>query len=430
MAGLLGKLQTDLGEKTSYDAASQCSRCGYCEQACPTYVATGREAFSARGRNQLVRLLLEKKLKDPQAAQEALSTCLLCGACSTACYAHVPTADIVLEGRRALSGGPHWLARALTRLLIDSPETFARLLKLANVFKRLGLSRLGRPFLRLAGLAGLAEADAHVDEAPLEFLFEMLRRRAPRDEPSWNYFAACGPNYLYPRVGLATVEALESFRGPGAFMDDGCCGLLCYNYGEVEDARVLARRQIERHEKAGGKPVVVDCSSCAAFLKTYPQLFAAESDWKARAERFAEKVEDAVEALAEAPVAEQAGQTATYHESCRACHGQGVRAPEALLKRTCGEGYHRLPESDVCCGGAGAFSFLNPELSDEVLRRKISGIAKTRAEVVLTSSTSCLIQLAHGLKKYYPQGRVMHLSEFVAARLRQGKPEDGTKTGA
>src|SRR5437762_4790694 len=102
MAKGLGRLITDLGERSTYDAASQCSRCGYCEQACPTYVATGRESQSARGRNQLVRLMLEGKLKDPAAAEEALSTCLLCGACASACYAHVPTADIVLEGRRML----------------------------------------------------------------------------------------------------------------------------------------------------------------------------------------------------------------------------------------------------------------------------------------------------------------------------------------
>src|SRR5437016_4672898 len=99
---MLNKLQTEQGDKTVYDAVSQCSRCGYCEQACPTYVVSGKEHFSGRGRNQVVRMLLEGKFNDPQAASEALSTCLLCGACTSACYAHVPTADLVLEGRRML----------------------------------------------------------------------------------------------------------------------------------------------------------------------------------------------------------------------------------------------------------------------------------------------------------------------------------------
>ncbi|MDE2292719.1 MAG: (Fe-S)-binding protein, partial [Elusimicrobia bacterium] len=83
----LSRLLTALGERSTYDAVSQCSRCGYCEQACPTYVATGREGFSPRGRNQLVRQMLEGKLADPASAEEALSTCLLCGACQTVCPA-------------------------------------------------------------------------------------------------------------------------------------------------------------------------------------------------------------------------------------------------------------------------------------------------------------------------------------------------------
>ncbi|MBI3553200.1 MAG: (Fe-S)-binding protein [Elusimicrobia bacterium] len=429
----LGRLITDLGDRSTYDAASQCSRCGYCEQACPTYVATGRESQSGRGRNQLVRLMLEGKLSDLGAAEEALSTCLLCGACTTACYAHVPTADIVLEGRRALAEKPPWLVRVLTWLLVGHRDALSLLLKSSYLLKRAGLSRLARPFLRLAGFDGLAEADAHVDETPSRFLFEELGRRKRPAEPRWLYFAPCGPNYLYPRVGLATVSALESTRGPGAFLDNGCCGLLPYNYGEVEDARCLARAVIEKSEKSGaGLPVVADCSSCTAFLKSYPQLFLEEPAWRARAERFAESVQDAVEAFSGADIEPStSAETVTYHESCRACHGQGLPAPAQLLSRACGDKFTELPESSVCCGGAGAFSFVHPELSDEVLKRKIGAVARTRASLVLTSSTSCLIQLAHGLKKYYPQGRVMHLSEFVAKRLSQGKPEHhGTTTGA
>jgi glycolate oxidase iron-sulfur subunit len=419
----LGRLITDLGERSTYDAASQCSRCGYCEQACPTYVATGRESQSARGRNQLVRLMIEGKLKDPAAAQEALSTCLLCGACSTACYAHVPTADIVLEGRRRLAEKPHWLVRLLSGLLVSAPGTLSVLLKIAYAAKRAGLSRLSRPFLRLAGFSGLAEADAHVSEAPFFFLRDKLKRRKPAAKPAWLYFAPCGPNYLFPRVGLATVKALEALRGEGTALASGCCGLLSYNYGEVDDARVLARRVIERAEGAAGVPVVGDCSSCVAFLKSYPQLFAQEAGWRERSERFSARVRDAVEAFGDAGLPPgQAEGVVTYHESCRACHGQGLKTPKDLLKSACGDSFRPLEEADVCCGGAGAFSFVNPELSDEVLKRKIDKIARARASVVVTSSTSCLIQLARGLRKYYPQGKVLHLSEFVANRLVQGKP--------
>ena len=225
MSAQLTRLLTDLGEKSSYDAASQCCRCGYCEQACPTYVVTGDETRSARGRNQLVRLLIEHKIVDSGSARDGLDTCLLCGACTANCYARVPTADIVLEGRRMLAGRPPWLARFLTSLLTTHRGLFMRLLKAANLARRTGLSKLARPFLRLAGLPGLALADEHLQEAPMVFLREKLQKRPSVPEPRWLYFAACGTDFIFPRVGEATVHVLEALRGDGNFMDNDCCGL-------------------------------------------------------------------------------------------------------------------------------------------------------------------------------------------------------------
>ena len=423
MAEPLGRLLTDLGEKTSYDAASQCSRCGYCEQACPTYVATGREAQSPRGRNQIVRLMLEGKLDDPKAAEEALSSCLLCGACVTACYAKVAVPDIVLEGRRALRGETHWLVRRLSRLLIESPRTLSALLRAGYMLKRLGLSRLGRPVLRLIGLPVLAAMDEHVDEAPLTLLdSELASLRLAGEGDNWSYFAPCGPRYLYPRVGKATWKALTKLKGQGRFLNNSCCGLLANNYGDIEDARVLARRNIELAEARPEGPVVGDCSSCVAFLKSYPQLFLMPSDaeWRPRAERFAARVKDAIEVYGENPVIvpREGDGVVTYHDSCRALNGQGLKEqPRKAVKAAAGGSFCEMAGADVCCGGAGAFAFVHEELSDEVLRRKIGNAAAAQARTVVTSSTSCLIQLARGLRKYYPDAQVLHISEYVAGAL-------------
>lgn len=424
MAEPLGRLLTDLGERTAYDAASQCSRCGYCEQACPTYVATGREAQSPRGRNQIVRLMLEGKLDDPKAAEEALSSCLLCGACTTACYAKVAVPDIVLEGRRALRGETHWLVRRVSGLLVERPRVLASLLKLGYLAKRLGISRLGRPLLRLVGLPVLAAMDEHVQEAPSRLLDEELADlRQAGEGDAWNYFAPCGPRYLFPRVGKATWTNLTTLKGPGRFLENACCGLLANNYGDLEDARRLARKNIELAEKNGDAPIVGDCSSCVAFLKSYPQLFLMPSDaeWRPRAERFAARVKDAVELYGDAapalPPAADHG-TVTYHDSCRALNGQGLKdEPRKAVKAAAGASYCEMGGAEVCCGGAGAFAFVHEELSDEVLKRKVGNAAAVQAGVVVTSSTSCLIQLARGLRKYYPDARVLHLSEFVAQAL-------------
>ncbi len=428
MGEILGRQTTALGEQISYDAASQCSRCGYCLQACPTYVATGRESFSGRGRNQIVRMLMEGRISRPREAEDALSTCLLCGACTLACYARIPTADLVLEGRRAIQGHPSFPAVFLTRLLAHRPRIFRRLLKWAYALKRTGLPRLLGPLLDFAGLQALAEAERAAPRPPRFFLREKLEAAPPMARPPWFYFAACGPDYLYPEVGLSTFALLERGLGRGRFLQNGCCGLFSYNYGRLEDARALAERHIESLEKAGNgahpsgepAPLAADCSSCAAFLKSYPRLFPPNSPWRGRAERFSSRVRDIVELLPdlELPTAQTpAPAKATYHESCRARNGEGLAPPSPFLKRISGDAFQELPESEVCCGGAGLFAFRHPELSDQILRRKIGKIAESGAKIVLTSSTSCLLQLARGLAKYYPQARAVHISVYASERI-------------
>ncbi|MEK7384517.1 MAG: (Fe-S)-binding protein [Elusimicrobiota bacterium] len=422
----LGRLLTDLGERTTYDAVAQCSRCGYCEQACPTYVATGREAYSPRGRNQIIRLMIEGKLDDPKAAEDALSACLLCGACQTACYAKVAVEDLVLEGRRALRGETHWLVARVTRMLVENPAALARLLKIGYFLKRMGISRLARPLLRAAGFHVLAAMDEDVEEAPSRLLDDELSvLRARGEGKNWSYFAPCGPRYLFPRVGVATWKALTKLKGPGRHSENTCCGLLAYNYGDLEQARASARRNIERAEASGAEPIIGDCSSCVAFLKSYSQLFLMPSDaeWRTRAERFCARVKDVVEIYGESvkdlPLAETTG-TVSYHDSCRALNGQGLKEqPRRAAKAMAGESFREMNGADVCCGGAGAFSFVHGELSNEILRRKIGNAAAVQAGTLLTSSTSCLIQLARGLRKYYPDAQVLHMSEFVAKALEE-----------
>lgn len=426
----LGRLRTALGDRSDHDAASQCSRCGYCEQACPTYVVSARESFSPRGRNQIVRSLLEGKLSDPASAQAALSTCLLCGACQTACPAHVPTADLVLEGRRLISAqAPAWPARLADFLLLHRPDLLRSALKAAFALKRRGFFSLASKagLFRLLGLRGWEEAGRYF-EPPRFFLRESLRADAELTgarEPAWSYFAACGTDFLFPRAGLATVKVLRGVLGRGAFLDAGCCGLASYNYGSLVSARALARALIEYWESAGGRsPLVGDCSSCVSFLKSYPQLFLDDPAWLLRAERFSAAVRDVVECVppGDLPPGVLDG-TIAMQESCRARHGQGLgerarKVLDAAARRPC-----RALEGEACCGGAGLFAVRNPELSEELLLRKTASIAAGRADTVAASSTSCFLQLERGLKKYYPDCRVVHWSELVAQALDTVRPK-------
>ncbi|MDE2510491.1 MAG: (Fe-S)-binding protein, partial [Elusimicrobia bacterium] len=151
-------------------------------------------------------------------------------------------------------------------------------------------------------------------------------------------------------------------------------------------------------------------------------LLPSDESWRPRAEAFAARVRDAIELYADSaallPLAAEDG-TVSYHDSCRALNGQGLREqPRKAVKAAAGDDYCEMAGADVCCGGAGAFAFVHEDLSDEVLRRKIGNAAASQAGTIVTSSTSCLIQLARGLRKYYPDARVLHISEYVAEAFR------------
>ncbi|MBI4055785.1 MAG: (Fe-S)-binding protein [Elusimicrobia bacterium] len=413
-----------------YDAVSQCNRCGYCLQACPTYVLTGREAFSGRGRNQIFRMMLEGRLPDPRQAQEALSSCLLCGACTSVCFAHVPTAAFVLEGRRRISGqrGSLWV-RWLFYLLEERNRTFRWFLRGAYFLKRLGLSRLLSRLgvFRVLGWKAIEKAEEHIGEVPLQFLSEILPACSMHPESDSDgagcapryYFAACGSNYLYPSVGLATWRLLRPGEGVLRYASHGCCGLLEHHYGRLDRAQELAKSNIQFFE--GRAALVADCSSCAAYLKSYPQLLGQEPDWAARAQDFSSRVKDVLEIL---PLEERARSSrlgdrrrerVTYHDSCRARHGQGIwKRPRELLQGLPGVEFVELTEPEWCCGGAGTYAFVEPELSEEILRRKMENVRKTAARWILTSSTSCIMQLRWGCRRWYPEGKVLHLVEFLS----------------
>ncbi|MFA6434758.1 MAG: (Fe-S)-binding protein [Elusimicrobiales bacterium] len=425
----LKRLLTDLGERTIYDAVAQCNRCGYCETVCPTYMITGRETISARGRNQFLRLLIEGKTRAIGSAEESFSTCLLCGACSSICYAKVPTADLVLEGRRSGAGyGRGFAARLAVDLLLNKRPLFELALKAGFLLKRLGLAALAGKLglYDFIGMPALETARASLDRAPLRFLRELLGRDASlkpegKKEISWAYFAPCGPNYLFTEVGRSTVALLKRFLGEGVFADNFCCGLLAYNYGRVTEAREFAKKNILRFEKLkslfGEFTVVGDCSSCVAFMKTYEQLFTGDEEWRPRARAFSAAVKDILEALPAEKIKRRApapGETVTYHDSCRAVHGQGIRAePREALKELAGGAFTELPESDWCCGGAGAYAFTQPALSEKIADRKIRNIASTRAKTVVVGATSCLLQINAGLKKKYPSARAVHYSVYL-----------------
>jgi glycolate oxidase iron-sulfur subunit len=309
----------------------------------------------------------------------------------------------------------------------------------------------------------LAAADQLVDRVPLRFLKDHDRARAHQEEailraehayfenqqklvsikaagkkvpesllravdakpqrPKIAYLPVCGSQYLRPSIGLATLELLQFLKLDFVIPDLLCCGLPAASYGMLESVREMAKENIKRLERGRYESVLADDSSCAAHAKEYPKFFQDDPDWLKRSTAVSQSVRELSSFLVQWGLIEHLKKAhwaygpVAYHDPCKAQYGQKiVSPPRALLSAIV-----PIAEADQCCGGGGTYSFVHPDMSRDVLSRKIKNITDTQCRTVVTSGSSCLIQLASGLKKKGSTIEVLHLSEFLVRVLKNKK---------
>jgi glycolate oxidase iron-sulfur subunit len=404
-------------DQRRYDDTLHCNRCGLCTSFCPTYLATGNEALSPRGRNQALRASFEGLLGSPTDAARLFDSCLQCGACTTVCFAEVPTAKLMGTARRKVGEvrGVSPIQSFVLRWLLPRPRVMAWVLLPLFWLKRLGVSALLRRTGALARISpALAAADELADRLPVAFA---PRRPAPKDAEVVR-FVSCGTHFLMPEAEGATERLLTRCGVRHGCAATVCCGLPAVSLGDWDAARALAKKNIEALEKFPAATVLSDDSSCAATLKDYPFLLEGDPLWGPRAKAVAARVRDLSEwaAARDIPAGPVGGvrPSVTYHDPCKARHAQKLtEAPRALLTRLPGMDFRELPEADQCCGGGGTTSFLEPEISRAVLDRKAHNVLSTGAAVVVSSAGSCLIQLRFGLRRARSVVKALHLAELL-----------------
>ncbi|MCR4437496.1 MAG: (Fe-S)-binding protein [bacterium] len=410
-----------------YDEASRCNRCGYCQPTCPTYSLTYLERDVARGRNNLVRAVCENRHPMDRAVKSAIFGCLMCDACVTNCHPEVRTDQIIAAARAAYYAqfGRPAIQQVIFERLLPDPGVLGRLLGLARLGKNTRLSSLVR-VLRILGWYGrsLATAEALLPRIPRHFLREMPETQAELapggDGLRVAYFVGCAINFAMPQVGLATLKLLRSAGCAVTMLDNVCCGLPPYAYGDLESARALARRNLDAIAEIEADVVLTECASCTSFLREYPHLFAEDPDARARAEGVARRVKDATQFLAtmELPFQGTGRLRVTYHAPCHLSHYLKERsAPRQVLTSLPGVEFVELPEADWCCGGAGSYNLTHPDTSEQILDRKMANVRKTGAQVLATACPSCLMQLAYGVRRHKLNVYVKHVVELVAERI-------------
>jgi len=406
-----------------YDAVAQCNRCGFCQVACPIFRATGSESGVARGRLALLRALIEGRLAWSPELEEPLYDCLLCGACTSNCFPAIATSDLVIRARAQYLNtvGRKPVHRLLFDKLLPYPKRLHLAARAVALGKNSGAGELARALglLRIFG-RDFANAEQIVARIPAQPLRARLRPGVyPGRGRNLNaaYFVGCGVDTISQGAGQATVDLLRRFCRSVTVLDNNCCGLPAWSYGDLEAARRLAARNLPLLDAGRFDAIVTDCSSCTAFVKKYPKMFAEADPLRAKAGAVAAKAQDCAEFLkADAiPFARTlAGKRVTFHDPCQASSGQGiVKQPRQLLRSIAGAQFVELPEADWCCGGAGAYALSHFDLAMRVLDRKMENLKKTKAEVLVTTCPACIIQLSYGVRRHGLNVAVKHLTEVV-----------------
>ncbi|MEW5897835.1 MAG: (Fe-S)-binding protein [Bacillota bacterium] len=428
----------------------RCVHCGMCVRNCPAFQETGLEMDSPRGRVQLLRGFSRGELAATPGLFRTAWDCLDCRACEAACPSGVRPGLLVEEARDRLNrfekrrGAGHFLQELAMRFLFPYPgrlELAGRLLRfyqrsgLRTAVRRLGILRLFPPAVRemerILPEIPARTARAILADAKANGEGEKHGKRAG-DGRTAGLFLGCVMDVFFAGINLATARILErhGFR-VAAPAGQCCCGALHLHNGSRDQAKQLARRNIDAFLAAGVDYVVTNAGGCGAALLEYPELLAGDPVYADRAREFSRKVIDIAQLLEQTGFLPPRGsfpRRVAYQASCHLKNVMGVAdAPKRLLRQVPGLTLLAMPDEARCCGSAGIYNLTHPEMAEALLRRKMADLPPG-TEVVATGNPGCLLQLMHGAEKYGPPVQVKHVVEILDEAYAAGERKKVTLT--
>lgn len=413
-----------------------CAICGKCLSVCPTYRELSVELHSPRGRLLLINAFITGEL--PQAGgklYEAVNWCLLCGACTTACPAGIRPSDAIMYVRamEEFRKRRPWIEKLLLRRVVTSQSRLASLSMPLRVARQLGLVE----FMKKSWFHGMFPLRLRVMQDLLpsgESTGKIFSQRVAghrsavaelKKEPHIRikFFVGCAMNIIFPDVTAESVNLLKQAGCEVVFAEKFyCCGAPQLHEGELDSAIQLARVNVELLSNDGCDFIVSDCDSCTATIKEYAELLAG-TDLEEKAKQVCQRTRAFTEFLAEIGMdklrfRDFGGIRVCWDDPCELLHAQQISIPpRAILQKLPGVEFVELPESEWCCGCAGAYVLKHPEISNKILCRKISAIKESGADIVLSTNPGCILQIARGLSGANSGVRVEHLSTFLARSI-------------
>ena len=412
-----------IGDKPQQADLDKCVHCGLCLNACPTYRELGIEMDSPRGRiYQMAQVAAGAPITESY--QEHIDLCLACRGCESACPSGVQYGRLVEAARAEIETATKrgWLSQKLRdfvfRKLLPSPALLTAAGAGLWLYQATGLQRVVR-VTGIANLFGLGSREALTPPAQIPFFFREIGNTFPpvgQQRYRVAFMAGCIANVSFARLNEATVRVLQR-NGCEVVVPAGqtCCGALQVHAGIRDEARKLAKRNIEAVFAEGEfDAIITNAAGCGSTLKEYDELL--EGD--AEALRFKSLMKDVTEFLASIELEPRMGTidaTVTYQDSCHLAHGQKIRkAPRQLLAAVPGLKFREMPLSDMCCGSAGIYSVIHTALSMSILEKKMGNVNLVKPEIIATANPGCMMQLQAGVRKWgRGTERVMHVVEIL-----------------
>jgi glycolate oxidase iron-sulfur subunit len=367
--------------------------------------------------------MIEDRLDWTPDIEEPLYDCLLCGACTSNCFPAIPTSELVIRARSEYLErvGRKSIHRMLFDHLLPCPHRLHMAARAVVLGEKTGATFLARS-LGLLKIFGndIARASEIIGSFPLQPFRSRVKPGAYTGTGRnlrIGYFVGCGMDILKQDAAGATFRLLLKTAKTVFVLDNCCCGLPAWSYGDIKSARRLAEKNLQLISSSNCDLIVTDCSSCASYLKKLDRIFEEDDENYTEAKNMALQVHDFVEFMAnERPSTKPLSKetVVTYHDPCHASRGQSlIEEPRELLKRCPGIEFREMEEADWCCGGAGAYAFSHFDLAQTVLTRKIDNIRKTEADLVVTSCPACIMHLTFGLRRHGLNMKVLHVTEVM-----------------
>jgi glycolate oxidase iron-sulfur subunit len=417
-----------------------CVHCGFCTATCPTYVLLGDELDSPRGRIYLIKEMLEKDRPPTAEVVKHIDRCLSCLACMTTCpsgvnYMHLVDQARVRIERDYLRPLAERALRALLVLVLPRPGLF-----------RAGMimARLGRPFAALLPTPKTTSGTPTLRRR-IKAMLALAPDRLPAPGPAaGSVFPAigtqrgrvallqgCAQQVLAPRINQAAINVLTRHGIEVVLVrDEQCCGALTHHLGRDGDALARARANVsvwQREAEQGGlDAILVTTSGCGTVIKDYGFMLREDREFAGPAAQISALAKDITEYLAGielAPSSQQGDVTIAYHSACSLQHGQKItHVPKELLSKN-GFVVKDVPESHLCCGSAGTYNILQPDIASRLRDRKIANIATVKPDMIAAGNIGCMVQIAGGTS--VPVVHTIELLDWATGGPRPGLSGSG-----